>query len=113
MHWLATFFMLCHSELTSNATSLRQPWMAVGLTKHEEAVAKCVSGDACCVCMCAGAMLHKRTAVPAHMPATAADMLLPQVAPILHQGQGTCLHVSLACICNLQEDCMSWFYFLS
>ncbi|DBA72938.1 TPA: hypothetical protein ACH3X2_009891 [Trebouxia sp. C0005] len=34
-----------------------------------------------------GAMLHKRTAVPAHMPATAADMLLPQVAPILHQGQ--------------------------
>jgi len=84
--------------------------MAVVSKKHAEAVAKCVSGDACnvCVCVCAGAMLHKRTAVPAHMPATAADMLLPQVAPILHQAQGTSLHVPLACISNVQEDCILW-----
>ena len=33
-------------------------------------------------------MLHKRIAVPPHMPATAADMLLPAAAPILHQPQG-------------------------
>ena len=65
-----------------------------------------------CVCVCAGAMLHKRTAVPAHMPATAADMLLPQVAPILHQAQGTCLHVPLACISNVQEHCILWLELL-
>lgn len=38
--------------------------------------------------LCTGAMLHKRTAVPPHMPATAADMLLPSAAPILYHNQG-------------------------
>ena len=37
----------------------------------------------------AGAMLHKRTAVAPHMPATAADMLLPSTAPILYHNQGS------------------------
>ncbi len=42
----------------------------------------------CLLCCCTGAMLHKRIAVSGRMPATAADMLLPTAAPILHQAQG-------------------------
>ena len=39
--------------------------------------------------LCTGAMLHKRTAVAPHMPATAADMLLPSAAPILYHNPGS------------------------
>ncbi|DBA85977.1 TPA: hypothetical protein ACH3X1_005515 [Trebouxia sp. C0004] len=50
-----------------------------------------------------GAMLHKRTAVPAPMPATAADMLLPQVAPILHQAQDIPQFTPLHCTSSIDS----------